>query len=151
MEFQTAYSETKKPKIMCDPEQAAEQHHQEACDINNILAKYQRTGAMEHRNEYRGEYGAVSHSDFQEAMYIVANAQTMFEELPSTVRQKFEGPGQFYEFVQNPDNAPQLVKMGLARDLNDIASKTPQKESFAIDKKVAEKTSEKSDKSDASS
>ena len=30
MEFQTAYSETKKPKIMCDPEQAAEQHHQEA-------------------------------------------------------------------------------------------------------------------------
>lgn len=128
MKFQTAYEPTVKPTISCDPEAGAEQHHKEACDVNNILKKYQRTGAIEHRNEHRGEYGFVPSTTFQEAMETVAKAQSMYEELPATIRQQFEGPGRFLEYVQDPNNAENLVKMGLATSTDDIASKTPQKD-----------------------
>jgi len=103
-----------------------EQSQAKECDINNILRKYQKTGALEHRNENRGEYGFASAATFQECMEVVAKGNSIYEELPSSIRQQFDGPARFLEFVQDPSNAEKLVEMGLATSVTDIASETPQ-------------------------
>ena len=47
-------------------------------------------------------------------METVTKANTMFEELPSRARAKFNNsPEQFLEYVQNPDNQESLHDMGL--------------------------------------
>lgn len=127
MEFKTAYKNTRSP-IKEMGETITEQCHKNACDVNNILEKYQRTGVLEHRNQHRGEYAFVDPITFQECMETVARAQSMYEELPAHVRQKFTGPGEFLNYVQNPANAPEMVKLGLAERLSDIPSNTIQKD-----------------------
>ena len=47
-------------------------------------------------------------------MEIITSADSMFEELPSMARKKFNNdPEQFLEYVQNPDNITSLHEMGL--------------------------------------
>ena len=82
------------------------QSFKEEVDINNIVDKYQRTGAISHANQYEAQYGDVTVDDFQTAMNVVANANTMYEDLPSTLREKFispEGMLQFFETATPED------------------------------------------------
>ena len=58
------------------------------CDINTILAKYQKTGAIDHVNKHEAQYGFATSDTFTESMQIVAKGNTMFEELPSSIRTK---------------------------------------------------------------
>lgn len=98
-------------------ESLTRQAHQQECDINQIMAKWQKTGIIEHVNEFEGQYGDFTDlpADYQSALNQVMAAQEMFESLPSTVRRKFDNdPGKFLEFVDNPENAGELVEMGLA-------------------------------------
>lgn len=85
------------------------------CDINNIMAKYQKTGAITHLQNHQGQYGFASSESFTDSMQIVAKAQSLFNDLPSTIRSKFnQDPGAFLEFVQNSENEAELIEMGLA-------------------------------------
>ena len=60
------------------------------------------------------EYGEITQDCLYDAMNIVAQANTMFEELPATVRDKFKNdPGLFLDFVQDPKNGPEMVELGL--------------------------------------
>lgn len=93
-----------------------QQHWAEATDINNILIRYQETGIIEHVKEYGEHYGDVDGTTFKEAMDIVANANSMFEELPSSARNAFDNdPAKFLDYVNEitEDDAPDLVQMGL--------------------------------------
>lgn len=54
--------------------------------------------------------------DFQEAMFIVAQGKSMFEELPGEIRKRFSNdPAQFLGFVQNPDNMDEMARMGILK------------------------------------
>ncbi len=84
------------------------------CDINNILAKYQKTGALTHLQNHGAQYGDATAVSFTEAMQIVTKAQTMFEELPSSLRTRFANdPAQFMDFVQTPGNEDEMRDLGL--------------------------------------
>lgn len=89
------------------------QSSKDECDINNILAKYQKTGAIEHANKHAPSYGFATGDDFTSAMFLIAKASRMFEELPSTLRKKFQTPAEFLDFVQNPDNLDEMAELGL--------------------------------------
>jgi phage internal scaffolding protein len=108
-----------------------EQSHKDECDINFILRDYQRTGFMKHAKEHQGKYDDISVQDFQEAMFIVANANSMFAELPGQVRKRFDNnPSHFLNFVQNPDNKAEMETMGILRgndgiDMNGVATNAP--------------------------
>lgn len=82
-----------------------QQHFKGACDINNILKKFQRTGKLEHVNHAQGVYGDFSDgADFQSSMEKLINAQNMFEQLDSKIRKKFNNnPAQLIDYVQNLD------------------------------------------------
>lgn len=104
-----------RPVIICGKGKT-EQSHKKECDLNYILKNYQKTGFIAHANKNAGRYDDISPLDFQDAMFKVAQANTMFEELPSSVRNRFKNnPGAFLEFVQNPDNRSQMEKMGILK------------------------------------
>ncbi len=90
------------------------QSHQHQCDINKIMAKYQKTGAIEHTARHAPQYANSIGIDFLEAQRLVATTNSMFEDLPATVRAHFNNkPDEFLDFVQEPENEAELRKLGL--------------------------------------
>lgn len=86
------------------------------CDIQVILKQFDRTGLVTHMNRYPAGYADVSNmGDFRQAMGVVLEAEKMFSTLPSKIRARFgNDPGNFLEFVGNPENADEMVSLGLA-------------------------------------
>ncbi|AXL15023.1 internal scaffolding protein [Microviridae sp.] len=86
------------------------------CDINRIMAKWQKTGVIEHANTYQGDYGDFSETPtYQEAMNVVLETTDMFMTLPSSVRRQFDNdPGEFLTFAVDPANGEKMIEMGLA-------------------------------------
>ncbi|MDB4312228.1 hypothetical protein N9937_02235 [bacterium] len=78
------------------------------------MAKFQSTGALNHVNKHAPEYNFATGEDFTQAMYVIAKANTMFEELPSQIRSRFENkPESFLSFMQNESNRPEWNELGL--------------------------------------
>lgn len=96
-----------------------EQSHKQEVDINNIIRRHangmdlvSRTARLKSQ-EFR--FDDVTGNDFQEAMFKINKAQDSFDRLPSQVRKKFgNNAAEFLDYVQNPENADELIKMGLA-------------------------------------
>lgn len=98
-------------------EKMTQENFQESCDINNILKKYQKTGVIDHVSQFGEQYGELDGQTFHEMMTTVAEAQSMFNELPSKAREYFDNdPGAFLDYVENmdPENPPaDFVNLGL--------------------------------------
>lgn len=92
-----------------------EQHHKKFCDVNHILRQYDKTGLLTHINNARAHYGDFTQAnEYREALDLVIAAQDAFQEVPSAIRKRFgNDPGEFMEFVTNPENADEARKMGL--------------------------------------
>lgn len=99
----------------------------DAADINKILERYQRTGQLPEMIKSEPRYGDFSDApSFLEASQIVLLAQTQFENLDAHVRKRFQNdPYQFLDFASNPDNASELVKLGLASEIPSSNPSTP--------------------------
>lgn len=90
------------------------QSHAEECDINHILRNYHKTGVLNHVNKHQAQYGEITSIDLHEALNTTTKAQSMFEELPSKLRNKFKNdPAQFLDFVQDPKNNSEAADLGL--------------------------------------
>ncbi len=90
------------------------QSFRDECDINNIMTKYQKTGAIAHVNEHQANYGFATGQDFASAMRTCVQAQEMFNALPSSIRTRFANdPAQFLDFVQDADNKKEGQELGL--------------------------------------
>lgn len=91
------------------------QSFKDECDIRTILARYVKTGAIDHFARHGASYGDFPAVDFLTAMQITAQAQSMFNDLPSAIRERFDNdPAAFLEFAQDPANADEMVEMGLS-------------------------------------
>ena len=92
----------------------AKQSFADECNINTIMAKYQKTGAISHFNKHGADYAFATSDDFTTSMQIITTAQDMFDGLPSSIRTRFANdPAQFLDFVQDPDNDDEMAKLGL--------------------------------------
>ena len=85
------------------------------CDINNIMRRYDREGVITHLSHVKARYADVCDvGDYRAAMQRVAAVNTIFEELPSKLREVFDNdPATFLDEVQSADQA-QLEAWGLA-------------------------------------
>ncbi len=94
---------------------AAQQQFKEDCDINTIMQRYQKTGAIDHVSKHQPQYGFASPNDYHQSMNLIATADSMFNDLPSNIRNEFNNnPQAFLEFVQDPKNADRAIELGLA-------------------------------------
>lgn len=116
-EFITAYG----PKLRTVHESVdpglTKQSFKDECDINRIMDRYQVTGVLpENLMVGNPQYVDVTGVEYQEAMLKVADAQSLFNRLPAAIRARFSNnPSAFLAFAENPDNRPELIKMGLGR------------------------------------
>lgn len=85
------------------------------CDINNILKKFQQTGILPGSNVEQLFSDVSDAPSYQEALNLVLHAQEQFMALDAHTRARFHNePEEFMKFVHDPENASDLVKMGLA-------------------------------------
>lgn len=85
-----------------------EQHHARACDINTIMAKYVRTGLIEHVSQYEPRFGDVSKVDFQDAMFLVKEVESEFQNLPAYVRAHYGDAQNYLEAISTPEGVEAL-------------------------------------------
>ena len=114
--FRKAYQPRERVQIkMVDSR--TEQSHVDDCDINKILSQYIKTGTFNANliDKHQKLYGDYTGTDFEEAQNLIAKAQSLFEELPSIVRNRFNNsPAQFLDFAGDENNMTEMVEMGLA-------------------------------------
>jgi phage internal scaffolding protein len=113
MKIKKPYAKEKGKGVDCG-ESMTEQAHAKECDMNHILRQYQKTGLIKHAKENQGRYDDVTSQDFQEAMFLVTQAQNMFNELPANIRNRFgNDPAAFMDFVHDPSNQAEMARMGI--------------------------------------
>lgn len=120
--FRTAYGERKKVVLEFKDENGeplrslTKQSEKDRCDINKIMSRYDKTGLITHVASGRQFYGDFTQiNEYQQNLDMVIAAQNAFAEMPSEIRKRFgNDPGEFFEFVTNPKNEDELVKLGLA-------------------------------------
>lgn len=95
------------------------------CDVNNIMAKYRRTGVLTHLSSKTPQYGDFTNvSDYQSALLAVQDATDSFMSLPAQLRAKFDNdPAAFLAFAEKPENANFLVDLGLSPKIEDTPIK----------------------------
>lgn len=113
--FITAYGPKYRQVVEFSSPSLAKQSFKDECDINVIMGRYIRTGVLpETVQRLEAQFADVSEVDFQSAMELVAGAQSMFNELPSNIRNRFQNdPAQFLAFTSDEKNRPELAEMGL--------------------------------------
>jgi phage internal scaffolding protein len=114
IEVKNRFSPSLRMPTINDSGQRAQQQFKDDADINTIMRKFQKTGVIDHVSRYQPEYGFASPMTLHESMNIVKNAETMFADLPSSVRNRFENsPLAFLEFVQDGKNYEEAKSLGL--------------------------------------
>lgn len=94
----------------------AAQSFKAECDINRIMAKFQKTGMVEWLSRRQPEYLDCSGEDFQDAMFTVVKAREMFAELPSSMRDRFANdPQKLLVFLTKEENRAEAISLGLVR------------------------------------
>lgn len=114
------------------------------CDVNEIMAKFARTGEINHLSKTSGQYiDASEFGDFQEAANTVSRANSEFNALPALIRERFnQNPSELISFLQDPSNIEEAAKLGLIPVPIPTASGTP--ETDASESALSKKTLPKS-------
>jgi len=130
--FKKAYSAMPRVQFATTGASLTRQESKRECDINRVMERFEKTGVLEHQNKYEGRYGDFLDvpQDYHSAVNQVMAAQEMFSELPSKVRKRFgNDPALYLEFLDDPKNAAEAIKLGLAEErLAEDATPIPKKE-----------------------
>lgn len=100
------------------------------CNINNIMAKYQKYGVIDAVQNTEGRFGDFTDiGDYHSAMNAITDAKQRFAELPSSIRKRFgNDPAALLEFLQDEENIDEAIKLGL------IVAQEPASQESAPDK-----------------
>lgn len=100
------------------------QSEMEACDLHNILRQFSSQGfdQLVRENAARGQYADLPDDiDYQMSLNLVMAAQASFATLPSQVRERFKNdPARFLQFVGDPANQDELIRLGIAEDTRPV-------------------------------
>lgn len=111
--------------VVFDEVSMTKQSFADDADINNIVARYNETGFLTDPlkpSSRKAMYGDFSAVDYVSAQNSIAQANSMFEQLPSSLRAKFSNnPAELLAFLDDAKNAEEAISLGLL----------PQKEAFA--------------------
>lgn len=103
--------------LCCPPEEGmTRQEFRDECDINVLMATYERNGRLDHINRMQPQYLDVSDvPDLPRAIAIMDEAQRAFMTLPASTRREFDqDPVKFVDFAMDPANLSRMREWGLA-------------------------------------
>lgn len=109
------YNDTKEVDgIVCGPG-VTKQSFKDECDVNKIIARFEKTGMIEAINKNQPFYGDVSALvDYHEALNVVAEAQSLFNAMSAEVRERFSNdPEKMIAFLNDKKNDKEAIEMGL--------------------------------------
>jgi len=100
--------------LACEEPTLAQQQFKDETDINNILRQFNVTGQLP-TSPLSPRYGDFSGIvDYHSALNAVIAAEDGFMALPADIRSRFENdPEQLINFLDNPDNKQEAIKLGL--------------------------------------
>lgn len=95
------------------------QEFAEECDINALMARYEKSGVISHVNNTPGQFldlGDASALDLMSAMNTLNAASDAFMSLPATIRAEFDNDAMsFVAFAEDASNIDKLREWGLAK------------------------------------
>lgn len=103
--------------LVCADDGLTRQEFKDECDINVLLAQYERTGVLPaNRAPGEGQYLDLSDvPDLQKAFDIIQKAEAAFMTLPASVRKEFDNDAmRFVAFAEHPDHIDKMREWGLA-------------------------------------
>ena len=100
--------------LRCPKGTRTKQEFKKECDVNNIVKRYGIDRLRAHAEAFGAKYGVMSNDQYQHSLMVIREAETLFNELPSKLRQKFGGdPGKFIEFMENDENRQEAKELGI--------------------------------------
>nr|AVQ10287.1 internal scaffolding protein VP3 [Gokushovirinae environmental samples] len=105
------------------------QEFQAECDINTIMAQYEKHGVVSHVNppqmmQYLDLVSAPR--DLAEALQIMNDATASFMSLPARTRKEFDNdPVKFVEFAENETNHDKLREWGILEPVKVVQEPPP--------------------------
>lgn len=113
MTIRKPYSKIKYEGLSFPDDGRTHQSFKNDCNINQIMKKYRNQGYAPQVQP--GQYGIATGVELYDAQLLVAEAKTMFEELPSEIRNEFQNdPVKLLDFVNDEKNLEAMYEMGLA-------------------------------------
>lgn len=109
-----------------------DQQYKKECDVNEIVKKFKRTGQVTHLAKSQGHYADVSeYPDLLRAFEVARIAEDAFSALPAHIRKRFGTKENYVQFLEDPRNDEEAVKLGLkvARQTSDKSPEAPKKSS----------------------
>lgn len=87
------------------------------CDINQVMKRFKKTGNLPDMIKLNPNFGDFSNvGDYHTALNTVIKAENQFNNLSAEIRKRFNNnPAEFLEFTANPENIPEMEKLGLLR------------------------------------
>lgn len=107
---------SRQTQLICEEETKAQQQFKEECDINTIIERFGLGGEIpvDLRIPLQGEFESVF--DYQSALNHLIEADEAFMQLPASIRERFQNnAGKLLDFVSDPGNKDEAMKMGLLR------------------------------------
>ncbi|QCQ84880.1 internal scaffolding protein [Blackfly microvirus SF02] len=101
-------------------ESMTRQEFKDDCDVNVILERITKTGQMPTFQSKTGTYGDFTEvGDYQSAIDTVMKADKMFNEIPASLRLKFENdPQKLITYLDDPNNIEESINLGLRNPPN---------------------------------
>lgn len=102
------------------------QAHKAECDINQIMARYLRTGVIDAQQRHAPRYADCTGLEFQAMQNQLIATKNMFNELPAQLRDRFDNdPAAFLTFVQDAKNLEEARELGLLKPKASEATPLP--------------------------
>lgn len=106
------------PGIVNKEPSMTQQQFKDEADINNIMARYQKTGVLVDpltqttRKPMFDDFSELG--DFRDHQQAVIDAQEMFMQLPSQLRARFANdPAELLQWLSRPENKEEAIELGL--------------------------------------
>jgi hypothetical protein len=102
--------------IVCPEETLTQQQFREEADINTLVQRFGLDKiALPVAPFDPAHYGDFSDvPDLRTALDLVNDAKNRFMDLPPALRHRFHNsPGELWDFVNDPENGPEAVRLGL--------------------------------------
>lgn len=127
--------------VKCMDASKTQQNQREEADINVIMRRFGQSGQLPvggyEMPPLEGDFGDGA-VDFQSALNLVIAAERSFSAMDAEVRARFNNdPERFVKFCSDPENLPEMRKLGLAVPEEPAPKEPPPQKVMIVDERGA--------------